>query len=66
MKFECEINMDNDAFAQDPHYELSKIIKKIAKEVDEFVCSERTKTVWDISGNRIGTWKIVGETVNVL
>ena len=61
MKFECEINMDNDAFAQDPHYELSKIIKKIAKEVDEFVCSERTKTVWDISGNRIGTWEIKGE-----
>ena len=61
MKFDCIINMDNDAFAHDPHFELSKIIKKIAKEVDEFVCSERTKTIWDISGNRIGTWEIKGE-----
>ena len=61
MKFDCIINMDNDAFAHDPHFELSKIIKKIAKEVDEFVCSERTKTIWDNNGNKIGTWEIIGE-----
>ena len=29
MKFECNIDMSNDAFAHDPHYELSKIIKTI-------------------------------------
>jgi len=62
MKFECEINMDNDAFANDQHtIILSKILKKISYEVDEFVCSERTKTVWDISGNRIGSWKITND-----
>ena len=45
MRFECNINMDNDAFAQDPHFELSRIIRKISKQVDEFVCEGRTKTV---------------------
>ena len=58
MKFECNINMDNDAFAHDPHFALSQIIKKIAKEVDEFVCEERTKTIWDSNGNKVGTWEI--------
>ena len=58
MKFDCIINMDNDAFADDQHFELSKIIKKIAREVDEFAYSERTKTIRDANGNKIGTWEI--------
>ena len=53
--------MDNAAFAHDPHYELSRIIKRIASEVNEFAYSERTKTIWDINGNKIGTWEIKGE-----
>ena len=58
MKFDCIINMDNDAFSDDQHFELSKIIKRIAREVDEFAYSERTKTIWDTNGNKIGTWEI--------
>ena len=58
MIFKCEIDMDNDAFAHDLHYELSKIIRKISKEVDEIEYEERTKTIWDTNGNKIGTWKI--------
>ena len=50
--------MDNDAFADDQHFELSKIIKRIAREVDEFAYSERTKTIWDTNGNKIGPWEI--------
>ena len=61
MRFKCEIEMDNDAFAEDPHFELSKIMRKISKQVDEFVCEGRTKTIWDSNGNRIGTWEIKGE-----
>ena len=68
MKFDCIINMDNDAFANggglclgDQHSELSRIIKKIAREVNEFVYSERTKTILDMNGNKIGTWEIKGE-----
>lgn len=59
MKFECEIDMDNDVFAHEPHFELSKVIKKISKEVDEIATVKRTKTIWDFNGNRIGTWKIL-------
>ena len=51
--------MDNDALAHDPNYELSKIIKQISKQVDEFVCEERTKTIWDRNGNKIGTWRYI-------
>jgi len=58
MKFDCIINMDNDAFAHDLHYELSKIIRRISKEVDEFEYEERTKTIYDTNGNKIGTWEI--------
>jgi len=61
MKFDCIINMDNDDFAEDPHFELSMILRKISRQVDEFVCEERTKTIWDSNGNKIGTWEIKGE-----
>jgi len=64
MRFKCDINMDNDAFAHDPHYELSKLIKTIANDVDDFVCVERTKTIRDSNGNKIGTWKIIGDNNN--
>ncbi len=56
--------MDNAAFAHDPHYELSKLIKTIAHDVDDFVCVERTKTIRDTNGNKIGTWKIIGDNDN--
>ena len=62
MKFECNIDMDNDAF-NETHFELSRVIKQISKEVDEFVCQERTKAIWDNNGNKIGTWKIIREWV---
>ena len=60
MKFECNIDMDNDAFNQ-TYSELSRVIKQISKEVDDFVCQERTKAIWDNSGNKIGYWKIIKE-----
>ena len=58
MQFKCKIDMDNDAFAHDPHLELANIIKQISKEVDEFVCVERTKTIRDYNGNKVGEWTI--------
>ena len=57
MIFKCEIDTENDAFVHDPHYELSKIIKKIAKDIDDFVFIERTKIVRDTNGNKIGSWQ---------
>jgi len=58
MIFKCEIDMDNDAFAHDPHLELYRVIKKIANEVNQFVCDERHKAIWDYNGNKIGSWTI--------
>ena len=58
MRFKCEIDTENDAFAHDPHYELSKIIKTISHDVDDFVCIERTKIIRDTNGNKIGSWSI--------
>jgi len=49
--------MDNDAFANDKHLELSRILNKIAREFYEFECIERTKTIRDTNGNKIGTWQ---------
>jgi len=57
MKFDCIINMDNDAFANDQHLELSRILNKIARDFYEFECVERTKTIRDTNGNKIGTWQ---------
>jgi hypothetical protein len=58
MQFKCEIDTENDAFAHDPHTELSKIIKKIQKDINDFVCIERTKIIRDTNGNKIGSWTI--------
>ena len=50
--------MDNDAFAEDPHVELSRALNKIAREFYEFECSKRYKAIWDANGNKVGYWKI--------
>ena len=52
--------MDNAAFVE-PSSELSDILKRISREVDDFACVERTKAVWDYNGNKVGTWEIKGE-----
>ena len=64
MKLDCIRNMDNDAFANDKHLELSSsrkgfatILNKIARELCEIECIERTKTIRDTNGNKIGTWQ---------
>ena len=60
MKFKCEIELDNAVF-DEPSSELSDILKKIARQVDEFDCVERNKAVWDYNGNKIGTWIITND-----
>jgi len=58
MQFKCKIDMDNAAFAHEPHLELANIIKQISKDVDAFVYVERTKTIRDYNGNKVGEWTI--------
>ena len=64
MLFSCNIDMDNDAFAKDPHAELSKVIKKISSEVDGFRYNDYCKNVSDYNGNKIGFWMIIGDNNN--
>tara|TARA_R100001460_G_scaffold94267_1_gene136335 strand:+ start:415 stop:576 length:162 start_codon:yes stop_codon:yes gene_type:complete len=53
--------MDNDAFAQDPHLELCHILKIIANDIRDIDDTDCASYVRDINGNKIGTWKIIGE-----
>lgn len=53
MKFKAEIKMDNAAFEDSE--ELSRILKKIAKEVTE----QKKRFVNDYNGNLVGSWEIV-------
>ena len=61
MKFECEINMDNDAFVEAKHFELSNILKHIANDVQDREDNIRAATIRDTNGGKVGTWKIIGE-----
>jgi len=58
MKFECEIDMDNDAFADDPQQELTRIFKEIISDMEDFWHNNRTKAIYDINGNKVGAWTI--------
>ena len=60
MKFECEINMDNDAFVEAKHFELSNILKHIANDVQDRE-DKRSAIIRDTNGGKVGTWKIIGE-----
>ena len=61
MKFECEINMDNDAFVEAKHFELSNILKHIANDVQDREDNIHAATIKDTNGGKVGTWKIIGE-----
>ena len=61
MKFECEINMDNDAFVEAKHFELSNILKHIANDVQDREDNIRAAIIRDTNGGKVGTWKIIGE-----
>jgi hypothetical protein len=53
--------MDNDAFAQDMHLELCHTLKILANKIRDYDNVVRAATLRDTNGNKIGTWKIIGE-----
>jgi len=63
MKFECQIDMDNDAFAQDPHLELACILKKIANDIRDIDDTDFFKKISDTNGNKVGVLKIIESEV---
>jgi hypothetical protein len=61
MRFECSIDMSNDAFVEAKHFELSKILKHIANDVQDREDNIRAAIIRDTNGGKVGTWKIIGE-----
>lgn len=55
MKFSLTIDMDNAAFADDPHYSLIRIIDTLRSQL---VAARDNGACMDINGNRVGAWEI--------
>lgn len=55
MKFELSINMDNEAFTDDPNGELAYILESVVMSLK---LGSTGGNVRDINGNRTGKWSI--------
>lgn len=56
--FRLRFNTDNDAFADDPHGEMQRILLRIAGAVRD---GEDAGGILDNNGNRIGQWHYEAE-----
>ena len=55
MKFKLEIDMDNDAFAEDPNQELGRILTELAENTQfQARMIPYDHRVMDINGNTVG------------
>ena len=67
MKFKCEIEMDNDAFVDDPLLELTSLLGnllfKFEKEEGLYPKPNQLKEgiFRDYNGNKVGSYTIQGE-----
>ena len=61
MEFKLNINMDNAAFGEFPEYELSRLLKVCATEVENGM---HAAGVVDYNGNRVGEFEIVQDKNN--
>jgi len=53
--FTVEIDMDNAAFEDSPTGELSRILRKLAKEIADGTETDTVIKLRDINGNTVGT-----------
>lgn len=60
MKFHLEINMDNDAFGDDPQGELSQILMIFAERMAVRQIMGSQGRFSDSNGNFCGKWEIEG------
>ena len=58
MEFTLKINMDNAAFDRGEGRELARLLRAVAKRVDETGAGENDGTIRDINGNKVGSWEI--------
>jgi hypothetical protein len=55
MRFTCEIDMDNDAFAECPACALAELLRETAAAVD---AAATEGILRDANGNTAGRWRI--------
>jgi hypothetical protein len=55
MKLIVNIDMDNAAFADCPATEAARILRRIAKKMEE---GEDGGKVMDVNGNSVGNWEV--------
>jgi hypothetical protein len=56
------IASDNEVLAEDTQQELARILIKTAQQVLDHGADNKTQSILDTNGNRIGSWKLeVGE-----
>lgn len=56
-KFVLEIEMENDAFAEDPAGEVKDILSKVFNEI--FVDGLNAKAIKDTNGNKVGFYEVI-------
>ena len=56
MKAKIEINLDNDAFKPSAGYELARILRNLAKDLDEHPDAYGI-VIGDINGNSVGHYE---------
>jgi len=60
MEFKCEFEMDNAQFDNDPLHEAEKVLRDIAYAMGH---AQKSDSIRDVNGNRIGRWGITGDQV---
>ena len=55
MRFRLTIDTDNAAFDEHPAFELARLLMAVAAEVE--APHGHTRSILDINGNRVGSWK---------
>jgi len=55
--FKLELDLENDAFAADPHREVARILRETAGEIEEHRPGGR---LLDVNGNDVGRWRFLG------
>jgi hypothetical protein len=60
-EFKMIVELNDAAFCDDdgdfdPSYELSRILKRVSREVDAGVVDGK---VYDVNGNKVGKWEIL-------
>ena len=55
MEFNLKFSMDNAAFSDYPEGEISSILRKVIKQVDD---GNEDGRIGDTNGNKVGKWEV--------